>query len=413
MRKEITFDRAARAFCATLLVIVAYLLLRKLSGVLLPFLLAWLVAYILYPIVCFFQYRCHLRFRIVAIVITLLIVGGAITVCGLLLIPPIVEDLGRLVAVVSSYLNGQAHGTGLLLRAQQWLQQFDFRQLEQLVSVRDAAAFLQERVPQAFALLTGSVKTLLSLVASLIAIIYLFFILMDYEKMCAGFRHLIPPRHRPFVEGLINDVSDGMNRYFRGQSLIAFLVGVMFSIGFVIIDFPLAVPLGMFIGVLNLVPYLQVVGFVPAILLALLKSYETGQNFWGIFLAGVVVFLVTQAIQDWILTPRIMGHQMGLNGAIILLALSVWGTLLGFVGMIIALPLTTLIISYYKRYVLHERPTTPAPPPDTGTPPAPSASAPSSSSSVAPSASVASSAPVAAPSDAAEGVAKDVSAGRP
>lgn len=367
MRKEITFDRAARAFCATLMVIVAYLLVRKLSGVLLPFLLAWLVAYILYPIVCFFQYRCRLRFRIVAIVVTLLLVGGAVAVCGLLLIPPIVEDLGRLVAVVSAYLSGHTHASGLLLRVQEWVQHLDLRQLEQMVSISDAAAFLQERVPQAFAVVTGSVKALVNLAASLIAIIYLFFILMDYEKMSAGFRHLIPPRHRPFVEGLIDDVSDGMNRYFRGQSLIALCVGVMFSVGFVIIDFPLAVPLGMFIGVLNLVPYLQVVGFVPAILLALLKSYETGQSFWGIFLAGVAVFLITQAIQDWILTPRIMGHQMGLNGAVILLALSVWGTLLGFVGMIIALPLTTLIISYYKRYVLHERNASALPPPDADT----------------------------------------------
>lgn len=354
MRKEITFDKVMRTLFGLALCLLAYLLLRKLSGVLLPFFVAWLIAYLLYPIVRFFQYRCRLRFRIAAIVVTLLLVLGVIVGAGLLLIPPIVSEISRLVSIGTDFLNTQAHDSNLSARIREWLSQIDLKQMEQQLNLQDISSFLQERVPQLFSLVTGSVKALMNLVASLIAVIYLFFILMDYEKMSAGFKRLIPPRQRPFVEALFNDVSEGMNRYFRGQSLIAFLVGIMFSIGFCLIDFPLAIPLGLFIGVLNLVPYLQVVGFVPAILLALLKSYETGQNFWGIFFAGVIVFCVVQAIQDWILTPRIMGHEMGLNGAVILLALSVWGTLLGFIGMIIALPLTTLIISYYKRYVLHE-----------------------------------------------------------
>ena len=143
-----------------------------------------------------------------------------------------------------------------------------------------------------------------------------------------------------------------MNSYFRGQSLVALCVGILFSIGFVIIGFPMAIPLGLFIGFLNLVPYLQVLGFVPTVILSLLKSYETGQNFWGILLAALLVFAVVQIIQDGFLVPKIMGNVTGLNGAVILLSLSVWGVLLGFVGLIIALPLTTLLISYYKRYVI-------------------------------------------------------------
>ena len=145
-----------------------------------------------------------------------------------------------------------------------------------------------------------------------------------------------------------------MNSYFRGQSLIALIVGILFSIGFLIIDFPLAVGLGLFIGLLNLVPYLQLIGLVPTIILALMKSLETGQNFWFIMLLALIVFAVVQAIQDMYLTPRIMGKVMGLNPAVILLSLSVWGALLGFIGLIVALPLTTLCLSYYRRFVLKE-----------------------------------------------------------
>ena len=77
-----------------------------------------------------------------------------------------------------------------------------------------------------------------------------------------------------------------------------------------------------------------------------------GGDFWSIFWQAIAVYCVVQAIQDLILTPRIMGKSMGLNPAIILLSLSVWGTLLGFIGLIIALPLTTLLLSYYDHYVI-------------------------------------------------------------
>ncbi len=184
--------------------------------------------------------------------------------------------------------------------------------------------------------------------------LYFIFILLDYERIANGWIHLIPERYRPFVQGLADDVEYSMNRYFRGQSLIALCVGVLLAIGFKIVGFPLAVILGLFIGVLNLIPYMQAIGIIPMILLSLLKSAETGENFWIVFGLGILVLGVVQCIQDLYLTPRIMGKAMGLNPAIILLSLSIWGTLLGFIGLIIALPLTTLFLSYYKRFILME-----------------------------------------------------------
>ena len=183
---------------------------------------------------------------------------------------------------------------------------------------------------------------------------YFIFILLDYEKIASGWLRLIPERYRPFISQLADDVELSMNRYFRGQSLIALCVGVLLAIGFKIINFPLAVTLGLFIGCLNLIPYLQTIGLIPMALLSLLRSAETGENFWILFGLSLLVLGIVQAIQDLYLTPRIMGKAMGLNPAIILLSLSIWGTLLGFIGLIIALPLTTLCLSYYKRFVLME-----------------------------------------------------------
>ncbi|MDE5999498.1 MAG: AI-2E family transporter, partial [Bacteroidaceae bacterium] len=230
----------------------------------------------------------------------------------------------------------------------------DIDQIVQALTIQDMAQIAEEKLTQFVSLVSSSVSAIVGVVASLISIIYLFFILVDYELMAEGLFKLVPPSKRSIVRGVMSDLENGMNGYFRGQTLIAMCVGVLFCIGFLIIDFPLAIPLGLFIGLLNLVPYLQIVGFIPTLMLAMLKAHDTGDNFWGIILSALIVFCVVQAIQDWILTPRIMGKVTGLNAAVILLSLSVWGSLLGFIGLIIALPLTTLLVSYYKRYVLEE-----------------------------------------------------------
>jgi predicted PurR-regulated permease PerM len=131
-------------------------------------------------------------------------------------------------------------------------------------------------------------------------------------------------------------------------------VGILFALGFSIIGLPLAVGFGLFVGLLNFVPYLQVISIPLAVLLALLRAAETGENFWGIFILVGIVYIVVQLIQDIFIVPRIMGHIMGLSPALILLSLSVWGYIAGFLGLIIALPVTTLILSYYKRYIIKD-----------------------------------------------------------
>lgn len=353
--KTITFDKVVRSLTAALVLIAAYFLIRRLSGVLMPFLVAWLIAYLLHPIVCFFQYKCRIKSRIVSILITITIVLGVIVGGCYLIMPPIIEEMGRLKDIIVSYVTTDNTVTTVTSEVERFLKHnINLNEITRALTIRDVSQLIEERVPQLFSIVSSSVSAVVGIIGSLIAVIYLFFILLDYELMSSGFLKIVPPRQRELVYGILHDVEDGMNSYFRGQTIIAICVGIMFAIGFCIIDFPLAIPLGLFIGFLNLVPYLQTIGFVPTIILALLKAHDTGENFWGIILAALIVFCVVQAIQDWVLTPRIMGKVTGLRAAVILLSLSIWGSLLGFIGLIIALPLTSLIISYYKRYVLGE-----------------------------------------------------------
>lgn len=358
MKQQITFDRFVRILGALLITAVIYFLLRRLSSVLTPFLVAWVVAYLLYPIVCFFQYKCRLRSRVLSIIATLLAVLAVLLLTAWLVVPPVMEECRKLSDVVVSYVQSNQAVTQLPQIIDEYVRPYlNLEYLSTYLTFNDVRILLEDQLPQVFSIISGSINAIIGFVASLISILYLFFILLDYEKLSHGFLKIVPTQHRQFVAGMLQDVENGMRGYFRGQALIALCVGILFAIGFSIIDFPLAIPLGLFIGFLNLVPYLQVVGFIPTIVLAILKAHDTGGSFWMILLAAFLVFAVVQTIQDVYLTPKIMGNVTGLKAAVILLSLSVWGSLLGFVGLIIALPLTSLLISYYRRYVLHEEDT--------------------------------------------------------
>jgi predicted PurR-regulated permease PerM len=101
-----------------------------------------------------------------------------------------------------------------------------------------------------------------------------------------------------------------------------------------------------------MVPYLQIIGLIPAFFLALVHALETGGNLWTMLALTGLVFGVVQIIQDAILVPRILGKEMGLSPAMILLSLSIWGKLLGIFGLLIALPMTCLLVAYYRRFLI-------------------------------------------------------------
>lgn len=359
-RKEITFDTAVRGFMGALIAVGIIMLLNRLSSVLLPFFLAWLVAYLLFPLVRFFQYRCHMKYRVLAIMSAFAVVGAVLSMLAVLIVPPMVEEGLVVKDLLVSYITTDSNMSNIPQQLQQFIHDhLSADTIKKLVTHEGFMESVKETVPKVWAVITQSMNILSSMFSLTMILLYTLFILLDYEAICNGWTGLLPERWRPFATQLVSDVEQGMNKYFRGQAMVAFCVGVLFSIGFLIIDFPMAVGLGMFIGILNMVPYLQLLGFVPTILLAIVKASETGQNFWIIMLMALAVFAVVQAIQDTLLTPKIMGKVMGLNSAIILLSLSIWGSLLGMLGMVIALPMTTLLITYYQKYVIDRHRLTP------------------------------------------------------
>jgi len=265
-----------------------------------------------------------------------------------------ITEFWRLKDVLYMYfVEGNAETSAIPVTVYEFIKNnIDMHWVNNMLTQENILKIIREAVPRVWNLVSGSITFLFGIFTFFIILLYLIFILLDYESISRGWIKLFPAKYHPFVKGLAIDVQQGMNKYFRGQALVASCVGIMFCIGFLIIDFPLAIGLGLFLGLLNMVPYLQLIGFIPTILLALLKAAETGQNFWLIMVGVLAVFCIVQVIQDSIIVPKIMGKITGLNPAIILLSLSIWGSLMGIIGLIIALPLTTLMLSYYQRFIV-------------------------------------------------------------
>ena len=353
LEQKITFDRFIRWALIALLVIVVFIAVNYLSTVLLPFFIAWFIAYLLYPLVSFVQYRLHVPTRALSIIVTLIVVIGVITGVIWLIIPPMIEQFSKLGTLMTAYIHKTAHITSIPETIQQWIND-NGREINNVVKSRDFTNSIRDAMPKVFNVLGQTANIIFSIIGSMITLLYLFFILLDYEYLTENWIRIFPQKVRPFWQSLMKDVEKALNSYIRGQGLVALTMGILFCIGFTIIDFPMAIGLGILIGIMDMVPYLHTFALIPTVFLALLKAVDTGQNFWVILISALAVFIIVQIIIDMIVTPKVMGKAMGLNPAILLLSLSVWGALLGFIGLIIALPLTTLVIAYYKRYVTKE-----------------------------------------------------------
>ena len=355
MSKEITFDKFIRWAGIVTLVIAVLYITNYLSGVLLPFFIAWFFAYLLYPVVKFIENKLHVKVRALSI---LLAMGAAIAIVGgviWLIIPPMIDQFDKLGEVLTRWVHQTTNTNNLTMLIKEWIQD-NQTTIERILKSKDFTDALKTTMPKVFSVVSQTATVLMSIVASMITLLYMFFILLDYETLTANWVRIFPKKNRPFWTALMKDVERELNNYIRGQGMVSLCMGIMFCIGFTIIGFPMAIGLGILIGIMNLVPYLHTFALIPTAFLAMLKAADTGQNFWVVFGLAVLVFCVVQVITDMVVTPKIMGKAMGLNPAILLLSLSIWGALLGFLGLIVALPLTTLLIAYWQRYVTREKP---------------------------------------------------------
>lgn len=351
-RTPYTFDRVVRILFTVCTLVAVVFLLDSLKGVLLPFLVACLIAYMLEPIVHWNMKWTRSKTRFVPVALTLLETCAVLGICAAVFIPYLVSETASMTTMIKDYATKQIQIPYISSTIHEFLRDnIDPNEISKLLSREEWTSLLKSTLSSSWSFLSSGLALVLGVLSWLIVILYVVFIMLDYERIMLSFRQLVPLRHRERTFHVAADIKNAMNRYFRGQALIAFLVGILFAIGFMIIGLPMGVVLGLFIGLLNMVPYLQLISLPITAVLCIVCTASTGVDFWVIFWESMAVYVIVQCIQDLYLTPKIMGKAMGLNPAIILLSLSIWGSLLGFMGLIIALPLTTLILSYYDQYI--------------------------------------------------------------
>lgn len=350
--KPFTLDSTVRLIIRLSMFSLLIYAVYTLGDVLLPFVAAWFVAYMLNPFVNFFQNKLKIKNRTASVAIVLVLLMGLIGAFIYFILNSLSKELSDLEFLAQQFINNlnteqypgfiRAHLETFLasINISEWLQQFTYDE------------FINDLIPQAFEVVSASLKYVAGAVVLFLFTLYLFFIMKDFDNLSDKWNKYVPYQYRNFSVKLLHDMGKYMNTYFRKQALISIIVGTLFAIAFSIMGLEMAVGLGLLIAVLHMIPYMHTLGLIPALFVALVHSAQYGDSFGLYVLYIAITFIVVQVIVDAVLVPKIMGDATGLNPAVILLSLSIWGALLGILGMIIALPITTLIVSYYEFYVL-------------------------------------------------------------
>jgi len=322
-------------------------LLRVLGGVLAPFILVYIVAYLLHPLVTMAQRRWRVPRWLPALAVTGVFVGGLVTVV-LLVVPALVgqiEHLARQVVDLAARLPDlvaradfldAAERAGLVRRQElvAELRQFLPEQVGGLVG----------RIPAALAGLTRSVGTLIGLITMIVLVpVLLFYMLVDFATIRDALLRLMP-RYRG-SRAYMTRVGDVVGSYLRGQLTISLIAAVLVTIPLMILGVPFAMVIGIMTGLLNMIP---TIGAVLSYVIGGLLMLAFGT--WGDVAIVIGVIAAESVLEQSVLTPRIMGAQVGIHPVLVMLSLFVFSALIGAVGLLVAVPATALLVGLYRAF---------------------------------------------------------------
>lgn len=341
-------DRIMKLIIGLLIAAALVWLVRYLSDVLLPFFVACFVAYLLQPVVVFNQRVTRTKGRVIAAVLTVIEVSALIGLMIYLFLPSVIKETDMLGAIIRNVSSGKQpvpeYCTKIIEFVERYANPDTIRQTLESMHI-------DQLLSKGTSLLAESIDVIIDALGWLLTLIYILFILIDYPQIVRGFKMIFPHKYRGRALQVIDDVKDNLNHYFRGQGFVALCAMVFYCIGFRIVGMPLAIPMGLLVGLLYMIPYFQYVTLVPVTIICFIYSLGGEADFLPLLGKCGLVYVISQSICDYVITPHVMGKEMGMNPAIILLSLSIWGSLLGIIGMIIALPVSALIMTYYERYI--------------------------------------------------------------
>jgi predicted PurR-regulated permease PerM len=327
-----------------------------LRDVLTPIFLAFSLAYLLDPLVD--RLEAWKVPRPAGIAIVLIGVLGAVALFLGLVVPGIAADVAGVIRELPTQL------AALWARLMPWLEQLGIEVphstaewIERLNALASEAAstILAPAGNALGSLLGGTLSVLGSVAAALVVVVLAVYLLNDFDRITAGLKELIPRRWRGTVTRYAGDIDQMLSHFLRGQLTVMAILAVLYGGAYALLGVRLAVPIGIIAGILNFIPYL---GSGFALVAGLLMSLLDGWHFWQ--LIGVVLaYAAVQTLEGFVITPRIVGHTVGLSEIWVLVALFVGAELFGFLGVLLAVPAAAVAkifvvpaLRYYRRTAL-------------------------------------------------------------
>ena len=332
-----------RAASWAAIALVSWLLLAALAPVLMPFLLAAGLAYVLQPMVAWLHARRIPRWLGAGVAIFLLTL--VLAAVFLLIVPVITKQVPLLKEQVPLLLD----------RVNEFMLPLAARfGIDLQIDVDQVRGWLRKLIAEHESDLIGGLLSSLRLGGSALAAVFgnlvlapivAYYLLLDWARLVERAKGLIPPRWRASVQSFLDDTDAVLGQYLRGQLVVMGLLAVLYTVGLALVGLKLAIPIGVFTGLAVFVPYL---GFGLGMILGLLAAVLQFQSLLGVALVGVV-FMVGQVIESMYVTPRLLGERIGLHPIAVIFALMAFGQLFGFVGVLIALPATAVLLVAIRR----------------------------------------------------------------
>jgi predicted PurR-regulated permease PerM len=323
----VPFALLALVFCAAVVIGARIILI--------PMLCSLALAYLLAPVVAWFERRGWSRSSSV-----LLTISGATMILVLILIFILPGFWGQLVKTYDqarSLVGDQSRVQSLLKKVER-ISPPVYKFLQKKIE-KPGESDLFERV---FSMAGQWLQSLVDVTASMLDLLlipfFVYYLLADYSAMRARLDRLIPPRHRAVASTLISRINFVISSYVRSQLVIAMVMGILYSIGFAIARVPLALSIGLLSGLLNFIPYL---GTLTGLTLSLSFVALDGGG-WARILGVVVVFVVVQSVEGYYLTPKLLGGRLDLHPMWVLVGLMIGGSLFGILGIILAVPVIAI-----------------------------------------------------------------------
>jgi len=317
------------------LAVIGYLVVSYLAHVLAPILAALGIAYLLDPVLERLVARGMSR-AIAATLLLVLFLGSLVTVI-VVVTPRVIAQATHFIETVPSMIDNLAHWVNERFGIEVPADWRAYARSDELKGVlHDAAGPVRDLAAAAL----GGVFTLVAFLAELLLVpVFAFYFLLDWQHIKDRLTKIVPPRRRRTVLDILGEVDSVVSGWVRGQATVTALLAVLYAIAFSIIGIPLAIPIGLVVGALTVIPFVGTfVGAIVAIGVTLLDWHGLQPV---LTVAGVIVVL--HLLEAMVLTPKIVGHRVGLSESAALFAVVAGGKLLGFVGVLLAVPLAATI----------------------------------------------------------------------